>query len=432
MKSNYNYFSILLLVLSIVSCKPKSENHEQHRGNNMKYDTTQVLQKYFCPMHPEIVSDKPGICPKCKMDLELMPSEEKTDTLSYLIQPSNQTIISTIKPISPSFNKGVNQIEALGFLTYNPNLANSVSARVSGRIEKLYAKYNFQKVNKGQLLMEIYSPELQTAQSEYLLMFNSASTNDKSILDALHLKLTNLGMTESSIKEIESSGKINATVSIYSPYSGHVHFLSSGSNIVSHGLVWPTNSTPGTMDNSSMGAISTTQIIKEGDYVKKDDLLFTIANESSIWALFKILPRDIPLIQKGDEVEILINGKTHNGKVDFIEKSFEAGSDFYTIRVYLDCNNHNGLIIGTIIQGRIITKNKGVQQLWIPKLAVINLGKSRYAVFEKEKIGYSAKEIRIGKMMGEWTEVLFGLSENDSIAPVASYLVDSEAFINTK
>lgn len=408
----------------LYSCQPGAVHQEQHSDS-----TSHAHNTYYCPMHPEVVSDNSGICPKCKMDLELIPTKNTIDTLSYLIQPSNQTIISSLKPIAPTHNKGVNTIDAPGYLTYNPNLTNTVSARVSGRIEKLYAKYEFQKVSKGQILMELFSPELQTAQSEYLLMFKSNSDNDKSVTEALYQKLINLGMSAASIKEIEISGKVKSSIPIYSPYSGHIHFLTLGSNIDAHGLVWPVTSSNDNMGKPSMGN-KQSYTLKEGDYVNKDDLLFTVANETSIWALFKILPRDIPLIKKGDKVDVNIVGETHSGKVDFIDKSFESGDDFYTIRVVLNCTDHNSLILGTIVQGRISVNTNDGSQFWVPKQSVIELGKSRSVVFVKQEVGYTAKEVRIGKTMGEWTAILSGISEKDSIAPVAAYFVDSEAFIN--
>jgi Cu(I)/Ag(I) efflux system membrane fusion protein len=231
MKNNYNCYnlaSVLLLILFFASCKSKSDNHA---GHEMRTDTSHNVQKYHCPMHPEVVSDTPGVCPKCEMDLELISAVSEPDTLSLLTQPTNQTVLSSLKAIKPVFNKGATRIEAVGYLTYDPNLAKSISARVSGRIEKLHAKYNFQRVSKGQLLLELYSPELQTAQSEYLLIFKSTSPDEKNILDALYNKLINLGMTDAAIKKIETTGKINATIPIYSPYSGHIHFREAGSNI---------------------------------------------------------------------------------------------------------------------------------------------------------------------------------------------------------
>ncbi|WP_293897607.1 efflux RND transporter periplasmic adaptor subunit [Sporocytophaga sp.] len=393
----------------------------------MEQNTKHSDHKYYCPMHPEIVSDKPGTCPKCGMDLELMT--EIKDTLSYLIEPTNQVVISSLKPIVSSSNKGKSQIKAQGYLTYNPNQTNSISARVSGRIEKLYVKFNFERVHKGQLLMDVYSPELQSAQDEYLLIYKSALDSEHNIINALYQKLINLGMTEASIKQLEKNGMVNATVSIYSPYEGHIHFLTQASEIANHGLEWPSASGSSTMSNSLE---ESELLVKEGNYIKKGDLLFTIANEKDIWAMFKIYPNDIPLIQEGEKVEVNINNNIYDGKIDFIEKSFVGSIDFYSVRVYLNCINHNNLTIGTLIEGNIAIKSDQAQKLWVPNLSVIHLGKSRSAVFVKQDIGYVAKEVRTGSTMDDWTEILSGISENDSIAPVASYFVDSEAFINIK
>jgi len=427
MRSNYNYFNMIifmLLVLLIASCKPKSDKHIDHE---MKHDTIHSEHKYFCPMHPEVVSDKRGTCPKCGMDLELMT--EVKDSLSFLTEPTNQVVLSSLKPIVPSVNKGQSNIKAQGYLTYNPNQTNSISARVSGRIEKLYVKFNFERVRKGQLLMDVYSPELHTAQEEYLLVYMSVSDTEQNIISALHEKLINLGMTESSIKQIEKSGKVNATVSIYSPYEGHIHFLAQASEIASHGLEWPSEPGSNAMGNSRE---ETELLIKEGNYVKKGDLLFTIANEKDIWAMFKIYPRDITLIHQGEKVDVNINNNIYEGKVDFIENSFDGSNDFYSVRVYLKCPNHNNFTLGTLVEGNISIKSGQAQKLWVPNLSVIHLGKSRSAVFLKQVVGYAAKEVRTGIIMDEWTEILSGISGNDSIAPVASYFVDSEAFINVK
>lgn len=413
-------FSVLILA----SCKSKSDKHIDHE---MKPDTMHSDHKYYCPMHPEVVSNKPDTCPKCGMDLELM--SELKDSLSYLIEPTNQVVISSLKPIVPSLNKGKRSIKAQGYLTYNPNLTNSISARVSGRVEKLYVKFNFEKVRKGQLLMEVYSPELQTAQEEYLLVYKSMSDAEQNIEHALYQKLINLGMTDASIKQIKKNGKVNTTVPIYSPYEGHIHFLSQASEFASHGLEWPSKSGSSTMDISFEEA---ELLVKEGNYIRKGDVLFTIANEKDIWAMFKIYPSDIILIRKGEKVEVNINNKIYEGKIDFIEKSFDKSDDFYSVRVYLNCTNHNNLTIGTLIEGNITINNDQVQKLWVPNLSVIHLGKSRSAVFVKQEVGYIAKEVRTGITMNEWTEILSGISENDSIAPVASYFVDSEAFINVK
>lgn len=462
MKSKFRYCKRLLcflVFLGLLSCGKMQENHTHDRSVKME-DTTKVLytcpmpedsvfsdkpgncpkcgmelikviksktgQTYSCPMHPEIVSDSPGTCPKCGMDLEPIASKKVMDTLESLIQPTNYFVASQLKAIVPSSSKGAKRIGVEGYLTYNPDNASSISARVSGRVEKLYVRSNFQRIKKGDKLLEIYSPELQTAQNEWLYVVRSKDATDSVAQKALRSRLANLGMDEANIIKLQKTGKVHSYVPVYAQASGHVHFLNGNTDISSHAFGLPTSS-KGMPNNPMEGEEQ--QVLREGDYVKKGELLFTIADPSNIWALFKVMPSDIASIRKGEAVEVLVNGSVHEGKVDYIEKSFE---DFYTVRVYLRCEDHSQLKVGSLIKGYISVKGKEAKGIWVPASSVLSLGKGKSAVFVKKEIGYAAKEVRTGTSASNWVEITMGLSAQDSIAPIASYLVDSEAFVMTK
>lgn len=428
MKSNFNYINrILHLLITIVffaSCNKEKENNM----DDMQHKDHKHSALYYCPMHPEVTSDKPGVCPKCGMDLELMPKKMPVDTLAILIQPTNRVVLSQLSPIVASTENHAGRIGALGYLTYNPNDVTTLSARLSGRVEKIYIKYNFEKVNKGQKLLDLYSPELLTAQNEYVYVLQTNDATDDLSKKAIRSKLLNLGMNEREIATLEKTKQVSAIVSIYANVSGHIHFTSDNIDMSAHALSFPTNEKASGMNtNSSPQNV----LIREGDYVKKGEDLFTIAGETSIWALFKILPEDIGSIHKDDAVDIIINSTTFSGKVDFIEKSFNKIDDFYTVRVYMICKDHAQLQIGTLIRGYISINNKSTKNLWIPTASVVHLGKGNAAVFIKKQLGYEAYKIQTGKQSFDWIEVLSGLSASDSIAPIASYLIDSEAFIST-
>ncbi len=441
MKSNFNFINFqigILILVFFTACEQNKNPHEGHKDmqENTKMDSTMNHNAnkpmYYCPMHPEITSDKPGTCPKCKMDLELIPNNDKPDTMASLIMPTNNTVLSTLKAIVPSSNNLSRKIEAMGYITYNPDYANSISARVSGRVEKLYVRYNFQRIRKGEKLLDLYSPELLTAQSEYLYLLKTNDLSDTISKEASQSKLINLGMTKETLAQLERTKKENPYVPVYATSSGHVHFLSGNIDMSAHALSWPGETTSSSMTNNSESTNSVPEVLREGDYVKKGDALFVIANESGIWVLFKILPSDIPYIQKGDAVEININKTVHKGNVNFLEKSFDANSDFYTVRVYMNCNDHSTLRIGTLLTGSVSVQPKKEKTIWVPKKAVLSLGKTKSIVFIKKGPSYQAKEIRTGEYLNEWIEVTNGLSATDSIAPIASYLVDSEAFIITE
>ncbi len=459
----------LVLAVGIWSCdtnekkdetEPKMHDHQDHVPDKMDMDGKQMYTcpmpedsvfsdkpgkcpkcgmelikvapkntSYTCPMHPEVIAGEPGACPKCGMDLEPIGTEEIRDTLAYLIQPTNHMVISELKPILPSVNKNVKRIPAEGFLTYDPNNASSISARVSGRIEKLYVKRNFQKVGKGAKLLDIYSPELLTAQNEFLYLVKNSEKSDEFAIKGLEARLTNLGMNENAVAQLKRTKKASPYVSVYSTSSGHVHFLTNNTNIAGHALGVKQSSI--SME-SNAGSESNNSVLREGDYVKTGDALFTIANQTNLWALLKVLPSDINSIKKGELVELSVDGFTHQGKVDFIEKSFEAGSDFYTLRVYLNSHDHTKMKIGSLVKGYISIKQSNEKNIWVPALSILSLGKSKSAVFVKRPLGYEAKEIMTGIYARDWVEITGGISKTDSIAPVAAYLVDSEAFIETE
>ena len=121
---------ILFIILFLFACKGKD-----------KRETTAEGTKYTCPMHPQIVKDAPGSCPICKMDLVPMNAPGAggaiNDTLSALVKPTNELILSTIKTTKPETGSRFEPINVRGVINYNTNNQNSVSARVSGRIERL-------------------------------------------------------------------------------------------------------------------------------------------------------------------------------------------------------------------------------------------------------------------------------------------------------
>ncbi|HSY60673.1 MAG TPA: efflux RND transporter periplasmic adaptor subunit [Cytophaga sp.] len=429
MKNNFNFINhmvrVLIILVVFISCNDGKQNTIENR--NMNPDKHNHGKMHYCPMHPEVTSDKPGICPKCNMDLELMPQKSSIDTLATLIQPTNHVVLSQLTPIVASAENHAGRIAALGYLTYDPNHVHTISARVTGRVDKMYIKYNFEKVTKGQKLIDLYSPELLTAQNEYLYVFQKNDASDDVAKASLRYKLINLGMTENEIFTLEKTKQVHATITVCANANGHIHFVSENMAMSAHAL-----SLPDVDNNMNNNSTVTRELIRQGDYVKKGEDLFTIADETSIWALFKVLPEDIGSVQKGDVTDIIINSTTYSGKIDFIEKSFNSSDDFYTVRVYMICNDHTQLKIGTLIHGYISNKKNTGKQIWIPTASVVHLGKGNAAVFIKKPLGYEAHKIQTGKQSLEWVEVLSGLNASDSIAPVASYLVDSEAFISTE
>ena len=150
MKRTKNIISLIVLLTSI-SCSDNKNRHDGHKG-------AATTELYTCSMHPEIIREGPGKCPICGMDL----IKEKADSrrideveLESLLRPTNEFVISSIPVTTIQKREEQIEIEALGNIVYDTRQVGSISARVSGRIEKLYVKYRYQKISKGQHILDI-------------------------------------------------------------------------------------------------------------------------------------------------------------------------------------------------------------------------------------------------------------------------------------
>ncbi|MDX2047633.1 MAG: heavy metal-binding domain-containing protein, partial [Chitinophagaceae bacterium] len=120
--------------------KVEQQNH-QHQA-----------EQYTCPMHPEVVKDKPGTCPVCGMDLVKKEKQTKAIgeiSLDALLKPTNELVIASLPLVAPKQSEEPVEMDVLGYMAYNTSSVGNISARISGRIERLYVKYRYQKINKG-------------------------------------------------------------------------------------------------------------------------------------------------------------------------------------------------------------------------------------------------------------------------------------------
>jgi len=399
--------------LLFISC---NEGKKQQTAD--KQQTTNDKQKliYYCPMHPEVQQDHPGRCPRAEchgMELVLKTSDELLDKV---LKPVNNSVLASVKTVHPVFQKINLDVSADGYIDYDSRTENNISSLYSGRIEKLYVRYAYQSIHKGEKIFEIYSPEIVTAQENlvYLLKNDSGET---SLINAAKQKLRLLGFTEKLLNEITQSGKVMQTVPVYSSYEGHAHAAMKMSAEM--------NGMP------SQNNVSGEELpVKEGMYVMMGETVFNVVNPHEVAVVLQIKPEDISKVEVGSEVEITIadnTGMTMNGKVDFIEPVFKQGLKTMTAKIYIDNSEHNHKV-GTLVKARI--KGVEIEALWIPLSALVDLGKEKI-VFVKQDGNFFARKVETGIMTNDMTEVADGLTEADEIASEAHYLVDSEAFIKS-
>lgn len=416
---------IFLLVLALIACKNNDTAHEQ--------------VTYTCPMHPTVVSDRPGTCPVCGMDLVRKAGQgeevEITEDLAGLLKSPNESVVAAIKTIKGHYKSVKVSVQAQGVVTYDTRNIYTIPARAGGRLERVYLKYEFQSVSKGQKIAEIYSPELIATQRELLFLLENDPEN-KALINGAKRKLELLGFSNFQINDLIKRKVTSNTFSIYSPYSGYliadtqsspvtsvVIQSASGSNGMADGMR-PTSSLSPAMSSSSENT-ATTSIMKEGNYVAAGQTLFSIVNATALRIELDLPGAFAGTVKEGSKVELNFGGgKNEAATVDFVQPFFSQGQDFLKIRVY--ANQTEGLHIGHLVNATINLEPK--ESLWVPKEAVLDLGLQK-VVFLKERGSLKPTSVLTGISADGLIEIRSGLASSDDIAANAQYLVDSESFV---
>lgn len=438
MKESFNkkvwVVPLMLLVILLSACNNTGKEKQTHEND-----------EYTCPMHPQILQDKPGTCPICGMDLVKKSNSGNkvtvTEDLKALIKPTNASVVSSIKTTHPERKTLTVNVTASGVISYDTRKTYSVPVRFGGRIEKLYLKYNYQPVKKGQVIMEIYSPELVTAQRELLYVVNEHKEHEE-IVESAKQKLLLLGLTAEQIEKIITSGKESFAFPVHSPYTGYiVESTASAPEVPATSMAQPSPMSGGMNKKSSGGMQASTSMsatssapslgsqfsVREGMYVATGQSLFKVVDDRRLWAELYFSATDGKQIRKGNSVELHVKGLNDaiSSSVDFIQPFFSEGKQFLQVRSYLK-DDKNSLRVGQLVTAHV--SQARAEALWIPKVAVLDLGVEQI-VFKKDKGTFTPYKVKTGLDSDGWIEIIEGLDESSEIAINAQYLVDSESFI---
>ena len=212
-KSNYKglqFSGVLIFVFMLMACNNKTDSKKDQSAQN---DTFMNMDKSMAGMD----------MPQMKMDTNTAVS----NTLNFVIKPTNEYVRSGVALATLQSSEEEIEVEALGNVVYDTRQVGSVSARLSGRIEKLYVHYRYQKINAGQKIMDLYSPEISTTEQDLLFLLKNDADN-ASLINSAKQKLLLLGMSEEQLNKIILTQQPDFTIGIYSKYSGHIHEARSG------------------------------------------------------------------------------------------------------------------------------------------------------------------------------------------------------------
>lgn len=372
--------------------EPTLTNHDDHEH------ASEEKTIWTCSMHPQIRMDEPGQCPICGMDL--IPLQNDGIQVDEQAIGMSEAAMKLAEVQTSVVTRGETSKDVLlyGKIAANERLVQSQTAHIPGRIEQLLVNVTGEQVRKGQLLAQVYSPELVTAQKE---LTEALALKDKypGLVEASREKLRNWKLSDKQISEIENSGNIISTFPIYSNTSGVV----------------------------------ISRKVNEGDYVSRGAVLLDVTDLSKVWAVFDAYETDLPWIQKGQQTEFTtqsVPGKNFTGKVSFIDPVIDPATRIARVRVELD---NPGLILKPemFINGTIHANLKNEDnRLLIPQSAVLWTGQ-RSVVYVKlpnaEKPSFKMREITLGPSLKNSYVVLDGLAEGEEIVTNGTFSVDAAA-----
>lgn len=290
-----------------------------------------------------------------------------------------------------------------GHISFDTRQQTRLSSRVAGRIERMHVRYNYEPVKKGQLIMEVYSPDLLAAQRELLFL---AREGQQELQRSAVQKLLYLGMTREQISRVMSSGEPLYRVGVYSPVSG---------------FIAEQQGQDGPVTNSQALAL------REGQYVSAGDAVLSIYKNESVVAEFSLNAKQAVGIRAGQPV-LFDSGGSRNvirAKVLLLEPVIRAGESFSVARVYLPAGEFT---VGELVEASVpVVVDQG---WWLPESAIVDLG-GESAVFVRNGNLYSPEYVEVGRNMEGYVQVLSDL-KGRPVARDAAYLVDSESFISLR
>ena len=185
--------------------------------------SSQTEQLWTCGMHPQVIQNKPGLCPICEM--KLTPIRRQADSTGSDKSPSSTITIDPVTVQNMGLRLGIvtngpvrRVVRSVGSVDFAEPSLLDVTTKVKGWIEKLYVDSTGQQVHRGDPLFEFYSPDLYSAQTEYLL----APSSDESLKSAARNKLKYFDISDEQIAELERTRQVKKTLRVLAPRDGIV------------------------------------------------------------------------------------------------------------------------------------------------------------------------------------------------------------------
>ncbi len=397
-------------------------------------------EQYTCPMHPHYMTDREGTCPVCGMDLVELGGEDEAAPMSSPAPSGEKKILYWQAPMDPNFKSdkpgkspmgmdlvpiygeettantgrsiirinpetiqstGVrteeaqmasfgNLVSSYGDVTENVRLQFDISSRVEGWVEDLKIQAMGDEVKQGDLLFNLYSPSLISAQQD---LIGALGTGYKGRIESASKRLVSLGMQKRAIEEVKKSRKAFQSVPYYAEADGLVSAMN----------------------------------VRDGTYAKPGMNLMTLQNYDTVWVDVSVAEQDIPFITKETKAQVSLPALGVNGQqadIDYIYPTIDRATRTGRIRLVLD-NKDGKLKPGAYADVELETDVD--RRLSIPSDAILKRKDGDFVVVAMDQGRFQPHKILAGLKYKGRTEVLEGLAENDRVVVSGQFLIDSES-----
>lgn len=371
--------------------------HTAHEPAEQKAPAAPAEAWYTCPMHPEVRSHDPnGHCPICGMSLVPLKAADTKQNDSAGVVHVDPAVVQNLGIRTAPVREGrlAQSLRAVGSIVADERRIETIEARAAGWVERLEVGATGEPVRRGQLLAQIYSPDLLAAQEELVLALKSS---DAALADAARQRLGRFGVGKAQLDELEQTRKPARTVSIHSPVDGIV--LELGTRV--------------------------------GAQVTPGAAMFRLVDLSSVWLTVSVPESQAGAVHAGDTVEARVTavpGRIFRGKLEYVYPSLAADSRTLAARALLE-NPGLELKPGMYADLSIATAAGGEQKngMLVPADAVIRTGTRNVVIVAEGEGRFRPVEVTIGTERGDDIEVLSGLMAGQSVVTSGQFLIDSEA-----
>jgi Cu(I)/Ag(I) efflux system membrane fusion protein/cobalt-zinc-cadmium efflux system membrane fusion protein len=454
-RSLKNPLIVLGLIIALVGGYLLGRGHDEHPGQTTEavggadVKTAAAKVQYTCGMHPFIIQDEPGTCPICGMNLTPLKAgtgggakaavgERKVkawkspmDPTYVRNEPGKDAMGHDLVPVYEDGNGGNTiaidpvtaqsmgvrtapvtredlgrEIRAVGRIGFEESKQYMVNSKIGGWIERLYVNQTGQMVKKGEPLLEIYSPELVSAQQEYLLALRNRDELAKSsfaeigaggarLVEAARQRLRYWDISAKQIEQLEQTGEVRKTMTLFAPVNG----------------------------------IVTEKKAYQGMSIMPGVDLLQISDISQIWVYADVYEYELPWVKLGQPAIVEIPyavDKALNGKVNFIYPTVNPETRTVQVRIAF-ANPGFELKPEMFVNVRLQAETtRGV--LAIPTDAILNSGTGQHVFVALGEGKFEPRTVKTG-LQGEdgKVQVLSGVAEGEQVVTSAQFMLDSES-----